>query len=188
MIKEVYILEWFGPFSTPKDVLYWERENIGNGKTFLYLIKGKKPSKHMFSYYCGQAYKQSAGERMMNKEHHINEVLNRPNDLQIWVAKFRNMKHPTKVDVNIVEKLITSTMSQIEIADEKSILNQTNKLRPKSHIYLINEWLKPDGTPREKYPAGSIACLVHDVLICYPDKETSHLWGNKRIQYINDLK
>lgn len=186
MTKTIYLLEWYGPFSTPKDVIEWEKMQIGNGKTYLYLFQGKKKSKRTFSYYCGQAFGQTAGKRMTNKGHHISDVIDRPNELSIWVAKFQNKK-PNKQDVNLVEKLITSTMSQVIIADEKAILNQTNKLRPKSQIYLINEWNKPDGKSILNYPNESIPKLVHDVLICYPDTDKAFLWGTKRIQYINEL-
>lgn len=186
MIKTVYLLEWYGPFTTPKEVIKWEKEQIGNGKTYLYLFKGKERSKRSFSYYCGQAYGQTAGERMSNQGHHIKDVIERPKDLSIWVAKFQNKK-PAKKDVNIVEKLITSTMSQVYVTDENAILNQTNKLRPKSQIYLINEWYKPDGTPRSNYSRNSIPSLINDVLICYPNNDCDFLWGNRRIQYLNKL-
>lgn len=179
-------MEWYGPFSTPQEVLEWENIQIGNGKTYLYLFKGKKKSKRTFSYYCGQAYPRTAGKRLTDKGHHIHEVIDRQNELSIWVAKFQN-KEPNKQDVNLVEKLITSAMSQVVIADENAIINQTNKLRPKSQIYLINEWNNPDGTPIERYRNGSIPRLIHDVLICYPDTDRSVLCGNKRIQYLNEL-
>lgn len=187
MTKTIYLLDWYGPFSNPQEVIEWENEQFGNGKTYLYIIKGKKRSKRTFSYYCGQAFDQTAGERMTNKGHHINEVIQRQDELSIWVAKFENKK-PLKLDVNLIEKLITSAISQVIIADEKAILNQTNKLRPKTHIYLINEWYNPKGAPILNYRNGSIPNLIHDVLICYPDTNRAYLWGNKRIQYINELK
>lgn len=42
MTKTIYLLEWYGPFSTPKDVSEWKNIQIGNGKTYLYIFKGKK--------------------------------------------------------------------------------------------------------------------------------------------------
>ena len=138
MTKTIYLLEWYGPFSTPNEVIEWEDKQIGNGKTYLYLFKGKKKSQRTFSYYCGQAFAQTAGKRLTNKAHHIYEVIERQKDLSIWVAKFQNKK-PNKQDVNLVEKLITSAMSQVIIEDESAILNQTNKLGPKATVYLINE-------------------------------------------------
>ena len=119
MIKNIYFLEWYGPFPNPQEIVKWEKKNIGNGKTYLYLFKGKKYARRKYSYYCGQAFEQTAGERMMNNGHHINEVIGRPKDLSIWVAKCQN-KRPNKTDVNLVEKLITSVLAQVIIADEKS--------------------------------------------------------------------
>lgn len=187
MTKNVYLLEWYGPFSTPQDVIEWERQEIGTNKTYIYLFKGKQCGKHKFSYYCGQAFKQSAGKRLTNKGHHINDVICRPNDISIWVAKFQN-KVPTKMDVNLVEKLITSVITQAIIADEKAVLNRTNKLRPRTNLYLINEWYRPTGEPVMKYNTGSIPSLLSDVLICYSHNDSASIYGNKRTQYINELR
>lgn len=187
MNKNVYLLEWYGPFSTPQEVLEWEDKKIGHGKTYLYLFKGKKRLKRSFSYYCGQAFRQSAGKRMTNKKHHINEVIDRPNDLSIWVAKFQNLV-PHKIDVNLVEKLITSVFTQAIVADEKSILNRTNTLRPRSQIYLINEWYYPTGEPTMQYRKDTIPNMLPDLLICYPHNQTASIYGNKRIHYMNELK
>lgn len=41
MIKNIYLLEWYGPFPNPQEIVKWEKKNIGNGKTYLYLLKGK---------------------------------------------------------------------------------------------------------------------------------------------------
>ena len=66
-------LNWFGPFTNIQQVKEWEESN-GND-TYLYLIRGKKKyAKKVRAYYCGQAYKQSAGKRIRNKHHHIEEV------------------------------------------------------------------------------------------------------------------
>ena len=187
MTNYVYLLEWYGPFSNQKEVLEWEAEGIGNGKTYLYIFKGKKQGKRKYSYYCGQAYNQSAGRRLTNKGHHINEVINRPNELSIWVAKFQNIT-PQKRDVNLVEKLITSVMTQTIITDEEQVLNRTNKLRPHSIVYMINEWYEKDGNPLEHYKQNTMPKLLHDILICYPHNNSSSVYGNKQIQYISELK
>lgn len=187
MNKNVYVVEWYGPFSSPTEVIEWESKNIGDGKTYLYIIKGKKYAKRNFSYYCGQAYKQSSGKRITNKGHHINEVIDRPNHISIWVAKFQNIK-PSKGDVNLVEKLITSVFSQAVVADEKCILNQTNKLRPRHLVYLINEWYYENGEPIYHTKKGSIPDMLHDVLICYPHEDSASIYGNRKIHYLNELK
>ena len=190
MNSNVYVLKWYGPFHNSQEVIEWENKEIGNGKTYLYIFKGKKSYKHKFSYYCGQAFKQSSGKRMTNKRHHINDVKSRPSELKIWVAKFANLNRPRKVDVNIAEKLITSVISQVIITDESAVLNQTNKLRPRKHIYLINEWYYKNGYPMKQYREGAICKMLPDVLICYPDSDEKrdYIWGSRCIRYINELK
>lgn len=97
MTKTIYLLEWYGPFSSPKDVLEWENIQIGNGKTYLYLFKGKKKSKRTFSYYCGQAFAQTAGKRLTNKGHHIHEVIERSTNCQYGLQNFRIKKPINKM-------------------------------------------------------------------------------------------
>lgn len=110
MENNIYILNWYGPFSHPSDVIEWEKKQIGNGRTYLYLFKGKKKNaKTKEAIYCGQAARQTAGERLSNKKHHINEVIARKEVLSIWVAKFAN-RIPKKYDINLAEKMLTSIL------------------------------------------------------------------------------
>lgn len=92
------------------------------------------------------------------------------------------------MDVNLVEKLITSVITQAIIADDKAVLNRTNKLRPRTNLYLIYEWYYPSGEPVMKYIKGSIPSLLPDVLICYSHNDSASIYGNKRTQYINELQ
>lgn len=192
MSNNSYILEWYGPFSSPDDVIDWEERKIGFGKTYLYFFKGrKKYAKIKDSIYCGQAFKQSAGKRLKNKDHHIYEVIANKEALSIWVAKFSG-KRPSKYDVNLVEKVLTSTMDQalVKMADDLDVINETNKLRPRDIAYIISEWYKPDGTPVLRYTSTSICSLIPDVLACYPndDYKCSTVWGCDRLKRIFDLK
>lgn len=187
MMKCVYLLEWYGPFISPRDVVDWEHKNIGNGKTYLYIFKGKKKGKRNYSIYCGKAFEQTAGKRLGNSNHHIKEVQDRKEHLSIWVAKFQNM-NPNAYDVSIVEKLITSVLSQALVTDEEYVLNQTNMLRPKAQAYLINEWYYKNGEPVRQYREKSIPKLLPDLLICYPNDECSAIYGNKRIHYLTNLR
>ena len=55
MENNIYILNWYGQFSHPSDVIEWEKKQIGNGRTYLYLFKGKKKNaKTKEAIYCGQ--------------------------------------------------------------------------------------------------------------------------------------
>ena len=105
-------LNWFGPFTTPQQVKEWEESN-GND-TYLYLIRGKKKvrNKKVHAYYCGQAYKQSAGKRIRNKHHHIEEVVQDADHLCIYVAKFDGIV-PTKKLLDVVENLFISFLFQL---------------------------------------------------------------------------
>lgn len=38
MTKNVYLLEWYGPFLNPQEVIEWERKEIGTNKTYIYSL------------------------------------------------------------------------------------------------------------------------------------------------------
>lgn len=190
MANNTYILEWYGPFNCLQDVCDWEDKNIGRWKTFLYLFQGKKKYAHeKLAIYCGQAFRQSVGKRLKNKNHHICEVVERRDELEIWVAKFANKK-PQKYDVNLVEKVLTSVLDQVIKSDTDEILNETNKLRPKDTAYIINEWYYIDGRARCNYPSKSICSRIPDVLACYSneDGKVANVWGCQRMKFIDNLK
>lgn len=149
----------------------------------------KKHAREKVALYCGQAYGQTAGHRLGNKGHHIQEVLGRQEDLEIWVATFSNKK-PQKYDVNLVEKVLTSVLDQVVKSDTDEILNETNKLRPRDNAYIINEWYFPNGKVRVKYPANSICSRIPDVLVCYPDEEehVSEVWVSQRMRFMEELQ
>ena len=190
MENNIYILNWYGPFSHPSDVIEWEKKQIGNGRTYLYLFKGKKKNaKTKEAIYCGQAARQTAGERLSNKKHHINEVIARKEVLSIWVAKFAN-RIPKKYDINLAEKMLTSILDQIIKTDRIDVLNKINKLRPRDTAYIINEWYHTNGNAILRYPNNEMCNYFPDVLACYTDEDenTSHIWGNRRMHFIKDIK
>lgn len=190
MENNIYILNWYGPFSHPSDVIEWEKKQIGNGRTYLYLFKGKKKNaKTKEAIYCGQAARQTAGERLSNKKHHINEVIARKEVLSIWVAKFAN-RIPKKYDINLAEKMLTSILDQIIKTDRIEVLNKINKLRPRDTAYIINEWYHTNGNAILRYPNNEMCNYFPDVLVCYTDEDenTSHIWGNRRMHFIKDIK
>lgn len=190
MANNVYVLEWYGPFHSPAKVREWENKEICCRKTYLYLFSGKKKhAREKVALYCGQAYGQTAGHRLGNKGHHIQEVIGRQEELEIWVATFSNKK-PCKYDVNLVEKVLTSVLDQVVKSDTDEVLNETNKLRPRDNAYVINEWYFPNGKERVKYPANSMCSRIPDVLACYPNEEerVSYVWGSQRMRFIEKLQ
>ena len=169
MANNVYVLEWYGPFHSPAEVREWENKEICCRKTYLYLFSGKKKhAREKVALYCGQAYGQTAGHRLGNKGHHIQEVIGRQEELEIWVATFSNKK-PCKYDVNLVEKVLTSVLDQVVKSDTDEVLNETNKLRPRDN---------------------SMCSRIPDVLACYPNEEerVSYVWGSQRMRFIEKLQ
>ena len=110
---KVYLIKWVGPFSY--DELYnWEKKWLeNNNENFnLYLLQGKRKYARKFSYYCGQTIR-CVYRRLKDKDHHFKEIEH--SDYSIWIGKFSNVV-PNKTDINVVEKIITSELAELELA------------------------------------------------------------------------
>ena len=169
----MYVLSWYGPFQNVQELKEWE-DKKGND-TYLYIIRGMKKNKQkLVTYYCGKAIKQSVGKRQSNSGHHIKELELRPDKLEIWVAKFKNIR-PKNADVNIIENMFISYIAQCMIGKNEEIANENNLLAPNSEVYIINEWWDANIEEIETYPRGSLYSRIPDVIAYYPDDRDRHI-------------
>ncbi len=176
-------LNWFGPFSNLQDLKDWESKE-GND-TYLYLIRGKKKNaKKCRAFYVGQAFMQSAGKRMGNKHHHIEEVATQADHLCIYVAKFHDIK-PSKKMLNVVENLFISFMYQYLVKAPDVMLNKTSFHKPQSSCYVVNNWYNPNNKEILHYKKDSFCKLIPDVICFY--YETGAVYGAQRISFISEL-
>ena len=177
-------LNWFGPFTTPQQVKEWEESN-GND-TYLYLIRGKKKvrNKKVHAYYCGQAYKQSAGKRIRNKHHHIEEVAQAADHLCIYVAKFDGIV-PTKKLLDVVENLFISFLFQHLVKEPDTMLNKQRFYKPTNNCYVVNNWFSPSMKEILRYKKDSFCKLIPDTICYYA--ETGAIYGASKIKHIVDL-
>ena len=184
---KVFILQWYGPFHDLDSIRKFESDH-GND-TYLYIFRGKKKNAKKYTYYCGQAFKQSAGTRMKNTNHYVKEVIERSDVLDIWVGKFLNTA-PSKDDVNKVENLLISFMHQHLITPPDEMSNETNYYCPQCQIYIINEWYDTRTKEIPVYKRGSLCSLLPDVIAHYPHNETktSSVYCAKKLSYIIELK
>ena len=177
-------LNWFGPFTTPQQVKEWEERN-GND-TYLYLIRGKKKvgKKKVHAYYCGQTYKQTAGKRISNKHHHIEEVAQEADHLCIYVAKFDGIV-PTKKHLNVVENLFISFLFQHLVKEPDIVLNKRSLYKPKNNCYVVNNWFSSSMKEILRYKKDSFCKLIPDAICFYA--ETGVIYGASKIAHIADL-
>ena len=180
--NRVCVLCWYGPFKDLAELKEWENKK-GND-TYLYIFQGKKKrAKKTTTFYCGQAFKQSAGTRMKNQNHHIKEVCDRPEDLKIWVAKFENIV-PKKTDVNVVENMLISYIYQYMIGKNEEVANKKSLLAPQCQLYIINEWWDKNEKEIGLYPRGSLFSRIPDVIAFYA---TGSLYTSNKISFRKDL-
>lgn len=164
MDSNIFLIKWYGPFKTKESEKQWEKEQMEKDQSFkcsLYLLHGKlKYAKAKEHYYCGISTRKIY-ERLRDREHHIEEIEDRLNS--IYVGNISNVKNPTREQILLAEKIITSVLMW-ELGGER-LLNATNFKLPNKEVYIINEWWKPDcSSPWKRQPSNAPSHIVPDVL------------------------
>ena len=178
----VYLIKWVGPF-TYDELCNWEIDWLNNnGESFnLYLLQGKRKSARKYSYYCGQT-ERCVYKRLKDKNHHLREIEHR--DYGIWIGKFSNIE-PRKTDINLVEKIITSELAELELGFE-NMMNETNFRPPIHDVYVINQWYHPmKNTEWKRINRNSPANYIPDLMIY--DSFTNEIKGTRKIRKLGVL-
>lgn len=180
---KVYLMKWVGPFSY-EELHDWEKKQVeDNNENFnLYLLQGKRKYARRFSYYCGQTIR-CVYQRLKDKDHHFKEIEH--SDYSIWIGKFSNII-PDKADINIVEKIITSELAELELGFE-NMMNETNFRPPVSDVYIINQWYHPvknQEWKRVRY--NSPANYIPDLMIY--DSVSMEMKGTRKIKKLGILE
>lgn len=178
MEKNVFLIRWYGPFTSLKDIKEWEEEQTF--KCSLYLLHGKlKYAKTKEVYYCGMSIR-NIYKRLNDKGHHIEEIRERLKS--IYVGCLSNIKQPTKSQILLAEKIITASLT--DIVSDDNVLNATNTLFPQENVFVISEWWKSTGeSVWERQPKNAPSNVVPDVLIYhYKGNDNNELFGCKKLK------
>ena len=183
MEKNVYLIRWYGPFKTPKEVKEFENEHEHTFKCSLYLLHGKlKHAKSREHYYCGMSEREIFA-RLRDKGHHIEEIKDRLNS--IYVGRISNVKRLNSECIRLAENIITAVLAN-EVGD-KQILNKINMYYPNTNVYVINEWWDKDAIYiRERHPSNAPSHIVPDVISYHYDetKNEYSLFGCKKLKRV----
>ena len=178
MEENVFLIKWYGAFTSLEQERQWEREQSFNCS--LYLLHGmKKYAKTKEHYYCGESTR-GVYERFCDKNHHVNELKERLHS--IYVGSIANIKHPSRAQIMLAEKIITAYLA--ESLGENNMLNETNFYYPQKNVYIINEWWKTDCMSLwERQPRNAPSHIVPDVLAYhYNGNENNDLFGCKKLK------
>lgn len=180
MEENVFLVRWYGPFTTPEAEKGWEKKQ--KFKCSLYLIHGKlKYAKSREMYYCGESTR-SIYKRFRDKDHHIHEIKERLNS--IYVGCISNIKSPTRRQILLIEKIVTAYLT--ENVGQENMLNAVNFYYPNKNVYIINEWWKTNGmTIWSRQPINAPSHIVPDVLNShYIDKNNVDLYGCRKLKQL----
>lgn len=165
MKQAAYIIAWYGPFNSRQELTDWESDF--SVPCWLYLVKGKKPHKQKCSVYCGMTCKQMVSGRLSNQNHHIREIEDREDELEIWVGSYANATGKcTEYDVRLCENLLIHTLNYISAQENLDFINDTSYLAPVVPVAIINEWYygsRPEASVKRRLP-GSIPSIMPDVI------------------------
>lgn len=133
MEKNVFLIKWYGPFTSQKEVKEWEQEQQFNCS--LYLLHGKpKFAKTREKYYCGMSIR-NIYKRLQDKGHHIEEIKDRLNS--IYVGYLSNLKHPIKCQILLAEKISLQVWRTL-LARKMFSMPQTRSFLLKMYLSLMN--------------------------------------------------
>ncbi len=175
MEENVFLIKWYGPFTSREEERAWEKKQSFNCS--LYLLHGKKKyAKTKEHYYCGESTR-AVYERFCDQNHHIKELEDRLGS--IYVGSISNIKRPTQGQIFLAEKIITAYLAY-ELG-ESSLLNATNTYFPNRNVYIINEWWKTDCVSLwERQPRNAPSHIVPDVLTYH--SEDVDLYGCRKLK------
>lgn len=178
---DTYLIKWYGPFSSRKELRDWEDKRKRHEVFNLYVFQAKCKGKD--KYYCGMAFKQTVGKRLSNHNHHIHDYEDEKTKLQIWIGAIANVKAKER-DVRVCENILTSELAQLGVG-EKYLENQTNKMPPRNNVYIINEWWKPSEDEIKRRLRRSVPDVIPEVMEFY--NEYNALYGAHKLTYIGNL-
>ena len=175
MEKNVYLIKWYGPFSSPEKVEKWEKKYEHCN---LYLLHGmEKYAKTKDKFYCGKTIRK-VFERFQDKGHHINDIKDRISE--IYIGKIANIDSIKDSDILLVEKVITAYLAQR--LGQDSLLNKINFRFPNINVYIINEWWKPHfDEVWQKQSSNSVSKFIPN-LMCY------HYFSDDDIEVFGAMK
>ena len=158
-------------------------ENFNNNENFnLYLLQGKRKYARKFSYYCGQTIR-CVYRRLKDRDHHFKEIEH--SDYSIWIGKFSNVV-PNKTDINVVEKIITSELAELELGFE-NMMNEINFHPPVFDVYIINQWYHPiKNSEWKRIHYNSPANYILDLMIY--DSNSKEMKGTRKIRKLGILE
>ena len=143
---------------------------------------GKRKYARKFSYYCGQTIR-CVYRRLKDRDHHFKEIEH--SDYSIWIGKFSNVV-PNKTDINVVEKIITSELAELELGFE-NMMNEINFHPPVFDVYIINQWYHPiKNSEWKRIHYNSPANYIPDLMIY--DSNSKEMKGTRKIRKLGILE
>jgi hypothetical protein len=172
-IKEIYVIEWMGPYNSLDDLCC--REDTAN--CCIYLITGHVSHESNRIKYVGIT-KRLPEKRFSDKDHQMKQI----KEKQYWAGRFsvssyNILENPrNRARAELVEHLIIrylSSLPKLKILNEKK-----TKTYPKKPIGIISRWQKRY-TDDARFNKPSILQVLPDILL-YSEND---FWSAPKIRH-----
>ena len=166
-LKEIYAIEWMGPYDSIDEIGCRE----GTEECFIYLITGRFYHNGPKGLRYVGITKRFVGDRLKDKDHLKKQE--KLKDKQFWAGRFsvstyNNLEPKAKRDrAERVETLLVrylTNVSKIKMINDKKVYSD-----PKKPIGIVNRWQKKY-VEEGRYNKPSILSKLPDTLL-YVDKE-----------------
>ena len=160
-LLKTYLITWYGPFHSIEETEEYQRQQ--DICSCLYLLQGKKPNAKLCSYYCGKTKKRTVPNRLKDKDHPINEILN---CRSIWIGAFEN--YYKEEDIDIAEKMFIYLLA-IRVDVMQLINDRCRYFSAQDHnMFLISRWYNPK---RYKQPEHSIKLIIPETVAYFAETD-----------------
>lgn len=166
-LKEIYAIEWMGPYDSIDEIGYRE----GTEECFIYLITGRFYHNGPKGIRYVGITKRFVGKRLNDKDHQKKQE--KLKDKQFWTGRFSLSAYnnlDTKVRRGRAERVETLLVRYLTNVSNIKMINDKKKYSdPKKPIGVVNRWQKKY-IEEGRYNKPSILSKLPDTLL-YVDKE-----------------
>ena len=123
-ISKIYILEWYGPFTSVDELRNWEKMYPAERGFGIYFISGKPPCKQIVRNYVGISLNRSgliSKRYSSDSQHQIHEL----REKEFWIGRFTDKRKCNRNNYELCETLLISYLQP-----ELNIRKKGSRVKP----------------------------------------------------------